>query len=220
MDMKILQVSDIHGSFSAVKRIAEKVGGEGYDLVVAAGDITNFGTVEEAEALLGEISDQGVAVVFVAGNCDPEDMLSWKPRGGRIINLHLKSTELGGYELLGLAGGGPKSVGTIIEFNEEQFKELLSGLNPSREGFILVSHTPPYGTGADLTGGSHVGSTAIREYVEKTTPILVSCGHIHDARSVSKVGKTTVVNAGPAKQGNCAVITIRDGEVEAVLDKL
>jgi len=218
--MRILQVSDIHSSFSAVEKIAEKIKEESFDLVIAAGDITNFGTVEEAEKLLGKIAEQGVKVVFVAGNCDPAAMLTWQPSNSNVTNLHLNSITVGSYELLGLAGGGPKSVGTIIEFNEEQFKELLAKLNPTKQNFILVSHTPPYGTDADLTGGNHVGSTAIREYVEKTNPILVSCGHIHEAKSVSKIGRTTVVNAGPAKQGNCAVITIKGGEAEVILDKL
>ncbi len=218
--MKILQVSDIHSSFSAVEKIAEKVKRENFDLVIAAGDITNFGTVEEADKLLGRIAEQGVKVVFVAGNCDPSDMLTWQPSKSNITNLHLKSITVGEYELLGLAGGGPKSVGTIIEFNEEQFKELLTKLNPTKQSFILVSHTPPYGTDADMTGGNHVGSTAIREYVEKTKPILVSCGHIHEARSISKIQNTTVINAGPAKLNNCATIEIKNNTVEASLEKL
>ncbi len=218
--MKILQVSDIHGSFSAVEKIAEKVRAGNYSLVIAAGDITNFGTPEQANTLLGKIAETGVKVLFVAGNCDPEAMLKWQPDSKNIINMHLRRVEIEGLEFLGLAGGGPKSVGTIIEFNEEQFKNLLAELKPKSERFVLISHTPPYGTEADNIGSSHIGSKSIREYVEKTKPILVSCGHVHEARSVSKLGNTTIVNAGPAKDNNCAVITIEEDEARAKLDKL
>ena len=218
--MKILQVSDIHGSIPAAEKIAEKVRRGDYELVIAAGDITNFGTLSQADAILGRIAEAGVKVLFVAGNCDPRAMLTWQPDNENIINLHLKKIEIGELSFIGLAGGGPKSVGTIIEFNEEQFKGLLDEIPQPSGRFILVSHTPPYGSDADKIGGKHAGSKSIREYVEKTKPILVSCGHLHEARAVSKIGDTTIVNAGPAREGNCASIIITTNRVEATLEKL
>jgi Icc-related predicted phosphoesterase len=67
---------------------------------------------------------------------------------------------------------------------------------------ILVSHSPPRDTCCDtLQSGSHVGSRAIRTFVEAHQPPLVLSGHIHDAPRVSgshrdRVGRTIVVNPG------------------------
>ena len=217
--MRILQVSDIHGSMSATERIAELVRENNYDLVIVAGDVTNFGTVEMAETILGKINEAGAKVLFVAGNCDPESMLRWQPSTGDIVNIHLKTVEVGGLRFMGLGGGGPRSVGTWIEFGEEEFRSMLDSMTPPSGRFVLVSHTPPHGCGADDVGGKHVGSVAIREFVEKTKPLLVSCGHIHEARSVSKIGETVVVNAGPARSGNYARIRIEGEGVEAELER-
>jgi Icc-related predicted phosphoesterase len=85
---------------------------------------------------------------------------------------------------------------------------------------LLVSHTPPHGSDADYLGGRHVGSVAVREYCLKAEPIAVSCGHIHEARSVSKLGRTLVVNAGPAKGGNAALLEITGNEAKAELVRL
>ncbi|MDJ0269216.1 MAG: metallophosphoesterase [Aigarchaeota archaeon] len=219
MAVKILQVSDIHGSMVAVEKIAAKAD-EGYDVVFVAGDVTNFGTIAQAEMILSKIAEHCPRVFFVAGNCDPEALLNWQPATEKITNLHLKSAMLGELGIVGLGGGGPKSVGTIIEFNEEQFSSMLSELKPPSGRFILLSHTPPHGAEADHVGGRHVGSMAIREYVEKTAPILVSCGHIHEARSISKLEKTTVINAGPARNNYCASIIIEGEEVKAELQQL
>jgi Icc-related predicted phosphoesterase len=77
----------------------------------------------------------------------------------------------------------------------------LAGSAPSEEA-IFVFHSPPRNTSCDLTGGrAHVGSRAIRSFVERHQPPLVLSGHIHEAPRVSAayrdtIGRTTVVNPG------------------------
>jgi Icc-related predicted phosphoesterase len=57
--------------------------------------------------------------------------------------------------------------------------------------FIFVSHSPPYGTDLDILsdGVSHVGSRAIRQFIEHWTEkgslIATFHGHIHEAAEVS-----------------------------------
>ncbi|MEM4186004.1 MAG: metallophosphoesterase family protein, partial [Candidatus Caldarchaeum sp.] len=119
-----------------------------------------------------------------------------------------------GLELVGLGGGNTSPFNTYVEFTEEQFASMLSRLKPSTSNFILVTHTPPYGVDADIGRGTHLGSKAIREYVERERPLVVCCGHIHEARSISTVGRTKVVNAGPARDGFCAAVNVADNVVE------
>ncbi|MGH7741525.1 MAG: metallophosphoesterase family protein [Candidatus Eiseniibacteriota bacterium] len=67
---------------------------------------------------------------------------------------------------------------------------------------LYVLHSPPRGTACDLIApGQHVGSRAIRAYLERHQPALSLSGHIHESPRVSSsyrdtVGRTVVVNPG------------------------
>lgn len=80
--------------------------------------------------------------------------------------------------------------------------------DPSRAIFNL--HCPPYKSGLDeapaidadlklLHGGRAlrpVGSTAVREAIEKHQPLLSLHGHIHESKGAIKIGKTLSINPG------------------------
>lgn len=67
---------------------------------------------------------------------------------------------------------------------------------------IYVLHSPPRDTACDvISTRQHVGSRAIRAFVETRQPRLVLSGHIHESPRVSgawrdTVGRTPVVNPG------------------------
>mgnify|MGYP000451460881 CR=1 FL=1 len=216
--MRILQVSDVHGSLEAAAKTASRA--EGFDAVFVVGDITHFGGIPQAEVLLEKVAECGLDVFFVGGNCDHESILTWIPKNPRIHNLHLRRESFHDVELIGLGGGNLSPFNTFVEFSEDEFASMLSQLSPTSERFVLVSHTPPHGTNADVGRGTHLGSKSIRTYVEKYSPLVVCCGHIHEARSASKLGRTWVVNAGPARDGYCASITLDFDSVAVELLKL
>jgi hypothetical protein len=67
---------------------------------------------------------------------------------------------------------------------------------------VYVVHSPPFGTACDrIHGGAHVGSRALRAFLERTQPPLSLSGHIHESPTVSgrfhdAIGRTRVVNPG------------------------
>lgn len=67
---------------------------------------------------------------------------------------------------------------------------------------ILVTHCPPYLTHLDrMMLGKHVGSQAVREFVEVTQPALSLHGHIHESPRMTghfsdRIGDTVCVNPG------------------------
>ncbi|MCS7129169.1 MAG: metallophosphoesterase, partial [Candidatus Caldarchaeum sp.] len=63
--MRLLQISDIHGSYEAVVRAVEK--SSGCDAILVVGDITHFGGVAQAGPLLDKLAESGLKVFFVAG---------------------------------------------------------------------------------------------------------------------------------------------------------
>jgi len=209
--MRIFQVSDIHGNLESAEKIPEKAKALKADLIVIAGDITHFGGVSEAEEILEVISRAGLPIFFVSGNCDSPELLTWDPEGLNAVNLNGKSERFSGYSFLGVGGGSGK-FGTLTELEEEEFEKVLDQFDVSEEFLILLTHSPPHGTEVDFTGTKHIGSTAIRRFVEKIQPLLVCTGHAHEGRGITKIGRTIVVNAGPAKNGFCAIIDV-DGDL-------
>ena len=98
-------------------------------------------------------------------------------------------------------------------------EELLSKLEKTTEKLVRPEnslfnfHCPPYDTQIDLAprldndlkpvltpGGepemAHVGSTSVRQVIEKFQPLAGLHGHIHEARGFSQVGKTICFNPG------------------------
>ncbi len=215
--MRILQVSDVHGSKKAAASAAELARRERVDLIVLAGDVTTFGTVGEVAEILRTLSSSGVQVLYVPGNCDPPELLSNDVGLEGVTNVHGRTVSIGGLRIGGVGGGlagGPRS---WIDLTEEEMKAVIGSLGKVD---LLVSHTPPHGSGADALGGRHVGSVTVREYCLREEPIAVLCGHIHEARSISRLGRTVVVNAGPARGGNAALLEISGKEAKAELIRL
>jgi Icc-related predicted phosphoesterase len=56
--------------------------------------------------------------------------------------------------------------------------------------------------------GTHVGSKSVRDFIEREQPDVVICGHIHEARGQDAIGRSKIVNCGPASKGYYAVIEI------------
>jgi Icc-related predicted phosphoesterase len=77
---------------------------------------------------------------------------------------------------------------------------LAGACDPAHTLFVL--HSPARGTRCDLVqGGHHVGSRAIRSFVEARQPPLVLSGHIHESPRVSgawrdELGRSVLVNPG------------------------
>lgn len=100
------------------------------------------------------------------------------------------------------------TAGTI----EDDLDELSSVLEEPRlrdHSFIFVAHAPPRDTALDeMPGGLHVGSIAVRRFIERWGPtgrLLVSLhGHIHESPWMSgrvrqQIGKVPCFNAGQNK---------------------
>jgi Icc-related predicted phosphoesterase len=78
--------------------------------------------------------------------------------------------------------------------------ERLPPTDPGRT--VAVIHGPPYQTRCDvLFDGRHIGSQAVRRWIEQRQPLLTLHGHIHESPKSSgafwdRIGATTVVNPG------------------------
>ncbi len=104
--------------------------------------------------------------------------------------------------------GGPRGFERLGNFAaylraQPSIEEELGRLpvaEPART--VAVVHCPPYGTVCDLLlNREHIGSRALRRWIERHQPLLTLHGHIHESPWVSgafcqRLGATTVVNGG------------------------
>ena len=59
-----------------------------------------------------------------------------------------------------------------------------------------------------LPGGRHVGCQALRAFLDEVQPACCLSGHIHEAASRTKLGRTVLLNPGPFSHGNVAVLDL------------
>lgn len=193
--MRILAFSDLHNDIDQSCRLVEMA--SDVDLVIGAGDFCN--AHRGLEKTLSVLSAIETPSVLVPGNAETEDELRSACSGWpAAIVLHGSGVEFGGQSVYGTGGGIPVTPfgSWSFDFTEEEGARMLAGCP---DGAILVSHSPPKGTLDVSSRGSSIGSTAVREVIDRTAPKLVVCGHIHNcAGQRASIGSTIVVNAGPA----------------------
>jgi hypothetical protein len=199
---RVLLLADLHGQFGKLESFLALEP----ELVIIAGDITQFGPCEDALELLARID---VPCFAVPGNCDPRE-LAGTLEESEAVSLHGSTISLGKITLTGIGGSNRTPFGTPFELTEEEIGELLAGATERMEKNvhnILVCHAPPHGT-LDRIGDARVGSKALREQMKRFD--LVCCAHIHEAKGVQEEDGVVVVNPGPASEGHCALITLGD----------
>jgi Icc-related predicted phosphoesterase len=192
--MKLLLFSDLHCDVDAAARLVTEA--RDVDVAVGAGDfaITRRGVEKTIDVLKG----LSCPAVLVPGNGESYAELAaacndWP--AGHV--LHGSGATVDGVSFYGLGGGVPVTPfgAWSWDLTEAEAEGLLADCP---EGCVLVSHSPPRGAVDVSATGRSLGSTALRETVERTRPALVVCGHIHDCGGqTAMLGATPVVNAGP-----------------------
>ena len=216
--VKILAISDVHGEEN--ENLYTYLNKNEIDLVLILGDITNFGPLEFAETFISKVADCGVDVIAIPGNCDPTGICN-------TINnvsfcLHNNTVAYGDAILFGFGGSNPTPFDTPGEMDDDelygQIHDLLDNYDYVHNSDvpkvkILVTHAPPFNTSADrIENGEHVGSRGVLKSIHEFEPQINLCGHIHEAKSLSKVGKTTdVANPGMLKDNGAVLINVKDG---------
>ncbi|WP_170332483.1 metallophosphoesterase family protein [Ruegeria arenilitoris] len=190
--MKVLAFSDLH---LARNRAAELVAASSEaDLVIGAGDYCNMRHgLDEAMVMLSGIA---APMILVPGNAESaEELADAVPDGVHV--LHGSGMTLDGIHLFGLGYGVPVTPfgDWSCDLSEGAAAELLMRCDSAD---ILIVHSPPKGYGDKTSQGVSVGSSAIRDAVERIQPALTLCGHIHDSWGYrGSIGQTNIANLGP-----------------------
>ncbi|HKF16584.1 MAG TPA: metallophosphoesterase [Candidatus Dormibacteraeota bacterium] len=133
----------------------------------------------------------------------------------RVHHAEGKVIDVDGFEMISTGWSNPTPWKTHREESEEDLGQRIEAMvvhlrNPQRA--IFNFHLPPYGTKVDeasahdenlgpLHGGRAmrpVGSTAVRDAINRHQPMLSLHGHIHESKGATKLGRTLAINPGSA----------------------
>lgn len=202
--MKLLLLSDIHSNIGNLEEILKK---EDFELLLIAGDLTHF-RKQDVIVIDDLVTKYAPECYAVHGNCDHAEILDYKLEG--INFIHGKSLEVAEITLHGIGGSLRTPFGTLSEYSENDFEEILKNFNFS-DFNILVSHCPARGILDRTNYGENIGSEAIRRYIENFQ--IVISGHVHESFGVIK-DERIAVNPGPVNWGRYAILDLRTMEVK------
>lgn len=208
--VRVIAISDVHGNWRGLKDILTS---EEYDAVFIAGDLSDYSGMagKVVETLVKYVKNVAYVVI---GNMDNPKLLNELKRYEVLRVLHGDVTHYLDYLVVGFSGGLISPFNTLFELDDVEFSKLITDVNaslPSQGSLIILSHTPPYNTKVDLTHmGLHVGSKALRDFIEFRKPIITICGHIHEGRGYDYVGSSLIVNPGPLLRGYYATIELKN----------
>jgi len=209
--MRILVIADVHGKYMALEKIINDAGDD-IDVVVCPGDFTDmfdvpeeFSQIDIANIVLQKLLAIGKPLLCVPGNHDPYEIIRLFEDHG--VSLNGTKRPVDGFNFVGW-GGAPTPFNTIIEPSEEETAAALENFR-NTPNMVLVVHNPPKNTKVDvIRDGKHVGSPAIRKFIEEEQPILSLTAHIHESPGKDRIGNTVVFYPGPAYEGNYGIVDI------------
>jgi Icc-related predicted phosphoesterase len=156
----------------------------------------------------------GMACVVCPGNDDQLEVDQVVREAKHVMLGEGRVVDLDGFQLASTGWANRTPWDTYREEDEpdlaKRLAEVVAQVTTPPEQTIFSFHCPPYGTGLDdapqltedmrLKDAGHstkpVGSTAVREAIEKFQPALALHGHIHEARGSTRLGNTLCINPG------------------------
>lgn len=208
--MRIAATADIHFSPQSYDRIREPLAHvrDEADVLVIAGDLTNYGKQEEMHSLLNALVRLRIPIVAVLGNhdyesCQEQELIKLMTTEG-IKVLDGSSYErdgvgfagtkgfLGGFGRGVLTAFGEKEIKAFVQASIDETLKLERALSMLRtEKTVIVTHYAPV---CDTVMGEpqeiwpYLGSSRLAEVIDRHGAALALHGHAHHGKLD---GKTT-----------------------------
>ena len=194
------------------------------------------------EYLIKEIETFGKNVFLIMGNDDFKVNMKVLENIENLKLIHKKMEKIGSKKIIGYSFVNPTPF-RLLDWEKKEFEdsketkkfsdEIIRSIEEEKgtieqdlqqlkkisnpKSTIYVMHAPPFNTKLDVINtGNHVGSKAIRNFIEKEQPYLTLHGHIHESPKMSgsyidKVNNTICINVGssyPKDLLNCIIFDI------------
>ncbi|HTX69012.1 MAG TPA: metallophosphoesterase [Thermoleophilia bacterium] len=162
-----------------------------------------------------------IKMYVTGGNDDPQELIDTleEKQSERVINCEGRIVTLGDiFPMANCGYSNPTPWQTPRETDEETLEKYLEESLHDLTDFenaIFNFHVPPYDSTLDecpkldwttdppspiivagVPQSAPAGSHAVRNVIERHQPLLVLSGHIHEARGLVKIKRSTIVNPG------------------------
>lgn len=197
--MQLFVFGDIHRDFKTLKYLVSQKAG----LFICHGDLSDLGEgLEEAGEILAPLKER---LWLLPGNNETCEQIQVLCQKHGFVDFHQKLIKKKNYFFAGFGYSTATPFGTPGEVRESEFAKALKKFS-RQKNLVLICHSPPKDSQLDvLPSGVHVGSQAIRNFIEKEKPLYFFCGHLHEnAGKKQRLGETTCFSVG--KQGQRLVL--------------
>jgi len=160
-----------------------------------------------------KLGGSGVRIFVCPGNDDEMEVDDVVRKSEMVVLGEGQMLEIDGFTMISTGWSNHTPWNTHREETEELLGERIEAMAkqvPDQSRAIFNLHCPPFKSGLDeapaidadlklLHGGRAlrpVGSTAVRQAIEKHQPLLSLHGHIHESKGAVKLGKTLSINPG------------------------
>ncbi|MBN2881138.1 metallophosphoesterase family protein [Candidatus Woesearchaeota archaeon] len=194
--MRILAVTDSHGSKNHFKEIKQK--SKEVDVLVHCGDFTIFGA--NLKKILKEFNSLKIPVILIPGNHEYDvETRELSSKLKNIFYIHKNSMIVKDIEFFGYGGDG-------FSLHDKNFVQISKGFlarieKNRKNGMknVMLFHGPPFGTSLDDLGNkSYCGNKDYTKFIKQSHVDLAFSGHIHENfGKVDEIKNTKVINPGP-----------------------
>jgi Icc-related predicted phosphoesterase len=161
------------------------------------------------------LEDSPVRVFLMPGNDDPPAVDEAIEAAARVEACDRRVVEFDGYTMVSLGYSNRTPFDSPRELDEDELYAQVERLANEVEDFdrcVFNLHVPPYASKLDMApeldanltvvtvAGQPkmipVGSTAVRELIERFQPLVSLHGHVHESRATARIGRTLCINPG------------------------
>jgi len=158
-----------------------------------------------------ELSDECDKIYSKLLNCKDKECKQLEKHYFNLLSRLGYTHHIRKYTVKGILSVNKKGETTI----EDDLKTLVKRTNPRKTIFVI--HAPPWNTRLDMVypDGAHIGSKAVKEFIEREQPLLTLHGHAHESFEISGQFKEVIdktISINPVSE-----YQIKEGKLNAVI---
>jgi uncharacterized protein len=161
------------------------------------------------------LTDPEIRCFVMPGNDDPPGVDTAIERATRVEACDERIVDFGTYTMVSFGYSNLTPFHSPRELDEDELYrrvEAMATQVDDQSTCVFNLHVPPYASELDsapelddeltvvTTAGQPrmipVGSTAVRELIERFQPMLALHGHVHESRGATRIGRTLCINPG------------------------